>query len=136
MQVHEHFIASAENEERGAFVIDQHIGSSTEFQLYTMGPRKTQGFVKGITINDIRQSKYLHLDDRLEYHYLSVYKVPFESVCVKYYISLKLNLNHHLLHFPCQMSGISCRAVDEMAKHNIVDDHANKNAMIMNNFNF
>ena len=64
----------------GEFVIDQHVGNSTEFLLYTMGSSADNGFVKNIFIRDVRHEKYSDISNRLEYHYLSVFQVPFDEV--------------------------------------------------------
>ena len=67
-------------EANGEFVIDQHVGNQTEFQVYTMGSSADNGFVKNILIRDSRNEKYSDISDRLEYHYLSVFQVPFDEV--------------------------------------------------------
>ena len=83
LQVHEHFIGknNTKTNEIGTFVIDQHIGSNTEFQVYTMGSKKDNGFIRSISVNDIRQENYAQIFDAhfLEYHFFSVYQVPFDS---------------------------------------------------------
>ena len=67
-------------EANGEFVIDQHVGNQTEFQVYTMGSSADNGFVKNILLRDTRNEKYSDISDRLEYHYLSVFQVPFDEV--------------------------------------------------------
>ena len=44
-----------------------------------MGPRDFNGYIKGITVIDKRQKKFSILADKLDFHYQSVYKVPFDS---------------------------------------------------------
>ena len=80
-QVHEQSITSTKSVERGSFVIDEHIGSNTQFQLYTLGSKQNNGLVKGISINDKKAGKYSQMDDvnLQEYQYLTVYQVPFDT---------------------------------------------------------
>ena len=77
-------------EANGEFVIDQHVGNQTEFQVYTMGSSADNGFVKDILIRDTRNEKYSDISDRLEYHYLSVFQVPFDEVSLSFFLSPKI----------------------------------------------
>ena len=78
--VHEKWISDTSVEFNGEFVVDQHVGNQTEFLLFTMGSSADNGFVKNIIIRDVRHEKYSDISNRLEYHYLSVFQVPFDEV--------------------------------------------------------
>ena len=71
-------IKPTDSAETGSFVIDQHTGQKAEFQLYTMGSTSDNGFIRTINIKDTRGNSYSQIYDRLPYHYLSVYQVPFD----------------------------------------------------------
>ena len=66
-------------EASGEFVIDENVANQTEFRVFTMGSSADNGFVKNIFLRDIRHDKYSDISNRLEYHYLSVFQVPFDD---------------------------------------------------------
>ena len=68
-------------EEEGSFYVDEHIGPNSEFNLYTMGSVKHNGYVKKMKLKDNRGHSYAIMNDEgLQFHYLSLFDVPFEKV--------------------------------------------------------
>ena len=69
-------------EEEGSFYVDEHIGPNSEFNLYTMGSVRHNGYVKTMKLKDNRGHSHAIMNDEglHEFHYLSLFDVPFEKV--------------------------------------------------------
>ena len=71
-------------EEHGSFYVDQHIGTESSFNVYTMGPTSENGYVKSIKLKDNRGNTYSNMVERLQFHYLNVFNVPFDTERVSF----------------------------------------------------